>query len=98
MIASNWRAREQNTLLGHFDLLEPSGQKLHDCALHQKGASRWISLPSRPVLESDGKVRMGADGKRVYVPSVSIPDAARREAFQAQALAAIDRLLGEGGQ
>jgi hypothetical protein len=97
MVASNWQPRAQNTLRGFFDLLEPSGQKLHECTLHEKGASRWISLPSKPVLDGDGKVRLGADGKRVYVPSVSIPDAKRREAFQAQALAAVDRLLGDRG-
>jgi hypothetical protein len=49
------------------------------------------------VLDSDGKVRIGPDGKRLNVPSVSIPDAKDRERFQAQALAALDRLLTEGG-
>jgi hypothetical protein len=92
MVATNWRPREQNTLRGSFDLLEASGQKLHDCTLHEKGAARWIALPSRPVLDSDGKVRIGPDGKRLYVPSVSIPEPGDRERF---ALAAIDRLLGE---
>ena len=94
VVASNWRPREHNTVRGSFDLLDPSGQKLHDCALHEKGAARWISLPSRPVLDSDGKVRIGPDGKRLYVPSVSIPDPKDRERFQGQASDAVDRLLG----
>jgi len=89
MVATNWRPREQNTLRGSFDLLEASGQKLHDCTLHEKGTTRWIALPSRPVLDSDGRVRTGADGKRLYVPSVSIPDPKDRERFQQQALAAL---------
>jgi hypothetical protein len=95
MVATNWRAREQNTLRGSIDLLEASGQKLHDCMLHEKGATRWIALPSRPVQDSGGKVRIGPDGKRLYVPSVSISEPKDRERFQAQALAALDRLLVE---
>lgn len=28
----------------------------------------WVALPSRPLLDSDGRARAGGDGKRRYEP------------------------------
>jgi hypothetical protein len=95
MIASNFRVVEKNTLLGFFTLAFPSGQVLHEYALDQKGTQRWISLPVKPVLDADGRQRRDANGKRRYTPVVEIPDKIKRERFQQEALAAVDRLLGK---
>jgi hypothetical protein len=100
MRASNWHPLERGTLRGFFDLLEPSGQKLHECSLHVSGDSRWVGLPSKPVIDKEGRHRddPAKPGKKAYVATVSIPDKTRREVFQRQALRAVDRLLAGGGQ
>ena len=96
-VATNWRPLSRNTLRGFVDIRLPSGLMLHDCAYHQKSDSRWLSLPGRPVLDNEGRQRIGENGKKIYAPSVSIPDSTRRETFQAQVLLAVDELL-EGGK
>lgn len=97
--ASDWRAIERNTLRGFLVLrLAPSGLVLRDCSLHEKDGKRWIGLPSKPQLDDEGRQRTApATGKRLYAPIVEIAGKAEREAFQIAALAAADRLLGEGG-
>ena len=96
MIASNWRRREQNTLRGFFDLELPSGLRLHDCSLHELGDRRWISLPMRPQLSRDGVLlKSPKTNKPVYATCVDVPNPSRKARFQAEALAAIDKLMGK---
>ena len=94
--ATDWRPVTKNTLRGFLTLkLAPSGLVLKDCSLHEKGDKRWIGLPSKPQLDSDGRQRKdAATGKPLYTPSVEIVGKAERERFQEAALAAVDRLLG----
>jgi len=96
--ASNWRPRESNTLQGFCTLtLKPSGIVINECSLHKKNGQRWIGLPGKPQLDSEGRVRKeGATGKVLYVPIVEIAGKAERERFQEAALAAVDALLGLG--
>jgi hypothetical protein len=94
IVASDWVPIERNTLRGLCTLRLPSGLVLRDCSVHQQGARRWIGLPGRPQIDTEGKHRTdSATGRKLYTPTVEIPDPARRERFQAAALAAVDRLL-----
>ena len=94
--ASDWREVVKNSLQGFCVLtLSPSGIVLRDCALHERDGKRWISLPSRPQLYSEGRHRKDpATGKALWLPVVEIKGKAEREKFQAAALAAIDALRG----
>ena len=68
-----------------------SGMVLHDCQLLESNGKRWIGLPGKAQLDADKNVKKDATtGKVAYTPTVSIPDRARRDAFSAQPLAAID--------
>jgi hypothetical protein len=98
MKASSFRAVENNTLRGFFTLELASGLVLHECALHEAGEKRWVALPAKADLDTDGRQRRGADGKKMYKPVVTIPDRARRNRFQERALEAVDRLLAKGGR
>ena len=95
--ASEWRTLVKNSLQGFVVLtLSPSGLVLRDCALHERDGKRWISLPSRPQLDSEGRHRKDpATGKALWLPVVEIKGKAERERFQAAALAAVDKLRGE---
>lgn len=94
MRASNWRPCVSNSLQGFFDLDLASGLRLHELSLHEQNGKRWIGMPGKPQIDSDGRHRRDAAGKRLYTPVVKIPSKERRECFQAAALAAVDRLIG----
>jgi hypothetical protein len=98
MVASNFRAVEKSTLRGFFTVTLASGLVLHECALHEKGLERWVSLPTKPILDADGRQRRDTTGKPRYAKVVEIPHKFRRDRFQGEALAALDRLLAKGGR
>jgi hypothetical protein len=95
--ASEWRPYEKNTLLGFLTLkLEPSGLVLREYALHEKAERRWIALPSKPQVDSEGRHRVDpSTGKKLYFPVVEITGTEARRRFQEAALAAVDSMLGE---
>jgi hypothetical protein len=99
--ASDWRPLARNTLRGFCTLtLLPSGLVLRDCALHERDGRRWVGLPSRPQIDSQGQHRKDATtGKALYTSIVEVVGKVEREQFQAAALAAIDKLLaGQAGR
>jgi hypothetical protein len=96
VIASNFREVVRNTLKGFFDLELSNGLTLNDCSLHEKAGKRWISLPAKAQIDSEGRHAIGPNGKKLYITIVEIKDRVRRERFQAEALAAVDALLGTG--
>jgi DNA-binding cell septation regulator SpoVG len=53
-IIDNPKLINRGSLLGSFDITLPSGLIIHDCKLFEKGASRWIGLPSREYIKNDG--------------------------------------------
>jgi len=96
MIASNSREHVKNTLQGFFfDIELPSGLTLKDCSLHERDGKRWIGLPGKAQIDSEGRHTSDPNtGRKLYVTIVEIKDRGRREWFQNAALAAVDRLLG----
>jgi hypothetical protein len=96
--ALDWRLIERNTLRGFLTLtLHPSGLVLRECSLHQKDNRRWLGLPGKPQLDSEGRHRMDAStGKALCTAVVEIAGKSERERFQQEALAAVDKLLGRG--
>lgn len=98
--AFNWIRREQNTLRGFIDFeLRPSGLILHSCTLHQSGDRRWIGFPARPQIGTDGRpLTTPKTGKIAYSTIIEIKDHEARAVFEREALAAVDRLFGKGGE
>jgi hypothetical protein len=95
--ASGWKAVSKGTLRGFCTLtLSPSGLVLNDCMVHAKpDGSRWIGLPGRPLLEADGTRRLDPkSSKPAWIPVVEIKGTAERNDA---ALAAVDKLLSDGG-
>jgi hypothetical protein len=96
-VASDWVPRESNTLRGFCSLRLASGLVLRDVSVHQQGNRRWVGLPGKPQLDTEGRQRVDpSTGKKLYAPCVEIPDKPTRDRFQAAALAAVDRLLASG--
>ena len=82
---SNWKPYVKNTLQGFFTLRLPSGVLLHGLTYHTQNGARWVGLPAKEYKKDDGT--------KSWVPVVEIPDQSTREAFQRNALAAIDDFL-----
>ncbi len=80
----------KGALRGFADLALDSGMVIHDALLMESNGKRWVNLPGRPQLTKDQSVKRDDAGKIAYSPVLSIPDRSRRDAFSAQALAAID--------
>lgn len=87
---SNWKPLVKNTLKGFFSLTLPSGMILHDCMLHEKNQSRWISLPARPWTDNQGKTQFAR-----FI-EFSTPEIETH--FKNQVLAALDRHFAEAKQ
>lgn len=87
----------KGALQGFADLLLDSGLTLHDCTVMESNGRRWLGLPSKPQLDAGKNVKRAADGKVAYTPCVSIGDRKRRDAFNEQALEAIDSFRGIAG-
>jgi DNA-binding cell septation regulator SpoVG len=88
-IVRDWRPHSKNTLVGFLVLELPSGLVIRDVMLHEKGDSRWVSMPAKSFEK---------DGERSWVPLVEFASKEVRQAFQEQALAAVDAYLAGGGE
>jgi hypothetical protein len=76
--------------------MTPLGLILRDCSYHEHGAKRWVCLPVKPLLDSDGRQRRHpVTGKKIIANVAQIATSSARDQFQIGALAAID-LHGRG--
>jgi hypothetical protein len=68
MALRRWRPMHRATLRGFADIELPSGLVLHDVAIFAGRNGPWASLPSKPVLDQDGRHRINIAGKPQYAP------------------------------
>src|SRR5579862_9029518 len=79
---SNWKPRENDSLLGFLTLTLPSSMVIHNCQLIEAGSRRWVGLPARRFLEADGKIH--------YEPLIEFVTASAGRNFRAAALRAVE--------
>lgn len=90
IVCLGFRARRSNTLHGFVDvLLEQTHLQIKECTVHQKGDSRWIGLPARPQLTSDGTAKRDGNGKVQYTSILQFEDREAADQFSAAAIAAL---------
>ena len=58
-------------LRGWVIVLQPSGQRIHDCGLFCQDGKWWVSPPSKPRIGRDGQQMRDASGKPQWSPVVS---------------------------
>jgi hypothetical protein len=58
-------------LRGWVTVLQPSGQRIHDCGVYCKDGRWWVSPPSKPRIGRDGQQMKDAAGKLRWDPLVS---------------------------
>jgi hypothetical protein len=86
---TNWKAFEKKTLRGFFTMTLPSGLRINDAMLHEKGDSRWISFPAREYTDSKGE--------RQFSNIIEFVDRTTADRFRDHVLAALDRHFAEVG-
>jgi hypothetical protein len=61
-----WRPLVKGALRGFATVELPIGLKLIDCPVLLSSGKAWASLPSKPVLDRDGRQKIDANGKPTY--------------------------------
>jgi hypothetical protein len=88
--ARNFKSlRKGETLQGFVELHLPSGLILHDVTVHERAGKRWVGLPARSYV--------GSDGVAHWQRLVEFSSKEAHARFQKAALSAVDELLGRGG-
>ena len=79
----DFRRYEKNSLQGFLTILFTGpGVQIADCTYHKTEGRRWISLPAKPYKNDKGETK--------YHYIISLPDKKTYQAFQEQALQALD--------
>ena len=61
----SWKSLVKNSLRGFATIELPIGLKIVDCPVLVSNGKTWASLPTKPVLDRDGK-HVKPDGKPQY--------------------------------
>jgi DNA-binding cell septation regulator SpoVG len=77
-----WKAYDKNTLRGFFSVELPSGMIINHVMLHQAGEARWVALPSREWVDTNGD--------KQYAPLIEFHSREAQNRFRDSVLAALD--------
>lgn len=87
IICTRFKSLKKGCLLGFGSLyIEKWGIEIHNCSLNEKGANRWVSLPSQ-VYEKDGEKK--------YSPYITFQNKDHYKKFQELILEAFNKKLLE---
>jgi DNA-binding cell septation regulator SpoVG len=78
-----WRAQRKNTLWGFCTIELPNGLIIRDISIREKNNKWWASLPSRPMLDADGRQITNHSGHRQYAQLLGWRDRDRADRFSA---------------
>jgi hypothetical protein len=87
-VCKSFHRLNRNTLKGFADITAAELQLTINVALHQKGGSRWVALPSKPMLKGDTVIK-DETGKIKYIPVLQFASREVGDAFSAAAIRAV---------
>jgi hypothetical protein len=73
----------KGSLLGFASVRLPSGLLISDCPVNTSHGKFWASLPSRPVIDKEGR-HVERDGKKQYAAILSWSDRETADAWSAR--------------
>jgi hypothetical protein len=82
MVLLDFRPFKKNSLRGFADVELTNKLTVFDCPVMCTNGRAWATLPSRPVLDRDGR-HVEESGRRKYVPILSWPDRATADCWSA---------------
>jgi hypothetical protein len=68
MTLVEWRPIRKNSLRGFATIRLPIGLKINDCLVLVSHGKAWATLPSKPLIDKDGRHKADTGGKPSYVP------------------------------
>jgi hypothetical protein len=77
--------------LAHIEL--PNGLRIADCPVLTSNGKAWATLPSKPVLDRDGK-HVEVSGKKQYAPILEWRDRALQDGFSGAVVQAVEAAYG----
>jgi hypothetical protein len=87
----DWKKLERNSLRGFAKVRLGKALIIADVTVHCNSSKRWASLPSKPVVLSDGQAKKNAAGKIEYVPILSWADRDTADSFSEGVIEAVER-------
>jgi hypothetical protein len=78
-----WKSIRKGNLVGFATVVLPVGLKLVDCPVFVGPSGPWAALPSKPLLDKDGRPRSDANGKRAFVQLLEWRDRGLSDRFSA---------------
>jgi hypothetical protein len=90
VVVEEFRPILKNTLRGFARVRFQSGLVMHDVALHISCGQVWASPPSKPMVDSSGRVLRDAEGKTRWQPLITFSNRNIRQNWSAQIVAAVD--------
>lgn len=86
-----WKPMARNTLCGFATVRLPNGLTIRDVTVHHANGKAWASLPSKPIVGSDGVAqRDRSTGKIRYSPLLEWPDRPTADRFSAAVIDAVE--------
>ena len=86
-----WKALQRNSLRGFATVRIGRSLSIKDVGVYSSKGRQWASLPSKPVMASDGTARRSDDGKIQYVPVLEWIDRDSANRFSAAVIEAVER-------
>ena len=73
-VATTWKPLRKGSLVGFVSITMPSGITIHEVSVLETNGKFWASPPSKPMIDRNGVVMTGDDGKRRYTPIIEFVD------------------------
>jgi hypothetical protein len=91
MRITEFTPHQSGAMLGFFRVATPSGLGIPDFrAMRNQAGDVWVGVPNRPAIDA-GRVVIGDNGKRLYIPTLFFRDKATEKRFLDQVREALRR-------
>ena len=87
---TDWREMRRNSLRG-FASVRIGDLLVRDIAVHNSHGKRWASLPSKPIVNSDGVARRMDNGKIQYAAILEWSRRELQDEFSEAVIEALER-------
>lgn len=87
---TDWREMKRNSLRG-FASVRIGGLLIRDIAIHTSHGKRWASLPSKPLIGTDGTAKRQNNGKIAYTPVLEWSRRELQDEFSEAVVEALER-------
>jgi len=86
----DFKKGHKGSLYGFVELFIPEMRlRIFDATVHESHGRRWVNLPARPQVGSDGQVRRDVNGRAAYSVVLQFADRQTSDAFSARVIAAL---------